>query len=155
MMDAMGGPSSRCGKPRRTTRTSSAPRRSALLEEPLVHARNGYAWTYRGDAWTGTNGEDISHAAINVDFAARLREANLVFTDADVTRFASTLFDVVHVDSATTTNLVDGTGGTNKYSPIAALWLGLSPYDARVWPVGANLYVGPPRQTAPCCLPAR
>ncbi len=111
------------------------------LKNRLSVNGTSYAWTYRGVAWTGTNGEDISHAAINVDFAVRLREASLVFTDADLKRFASTLFDKVHVDSATTADLVDGTGGTNKYTPIAALWLGLSPYDARVWPVGANLYI--------------
>lgn len=111
------------------------------LKNRLSVNGTSYAWTYRGVAWTGTNGEDISHAAINVDFAVRLREASLVFSDADLKRFASTLFDKVHIDSATTADLVDGTGGTNKYTPIVALWLGLSPYDARVWPVGANLYV--------------
>ncbi len=97
------------------------------LKHGLSVNGTSYAWTYRGVAWTGTNGEDISHAAINVDFAVRLREASLVFTDSDLLRFASTLFDKVHVDSATTADLVDGTGGTNKYTPIAALWLGLSP----------------------------
>ncbi len=101
-----------------------------------------YAWNYWGTAWSGSGGEDISHASINVDFAARLHEAGLVFADADMTRFASTLFDKVHIDSVTTADLVDGTGGTNTYSPIAALWLGLCPYDARVWPVGADLYTG-------------
>ena len=49
---------------------------------------NRYVWSY---SRASTGAEDISHAAINVDFAFVCHRAGLVFTREDMHRFANTL----------------------------------------------------------------
>jgi hypothetical protein len=106
-----------------------------------LHANGtAYAWSYWGDPWTGTNGEDISHAAINVDFAVLAQEAGLVFDQSDMQRLGATLFQHVHVDTATTHDQVDGGGSTNTYSDAVGRWIELSPYDPHAWAIGANQF---------------
>jgi hypothetical protein len=105
-------------------------------------AKNGaaLAWTYWGEPWSAGKGEDISHAAINVEFAARCHAAGLVFSAADMRALARTLVDRVHVDSDTAADLVDGGGGTNQYKPALGRWLALAPFDARAWAIAASAY---------------
>ncbi|MCA9591776.1 MAG: hypothetical protein KC776_00655 [Myxococcales bacterium] len=113
---------------------------SRYLKNRMSKNGTAYAWTYSGQAWSSGKGEDISHAAINVDFAVKSFEAGLVFDASDMTRLCRTLLDHVHVDTNTAKDLVDGGGGTNTYQMQLGAWLGLVPYCPGAWPTAANLY---------------
>ncbi len=99
-----------------------------------------YVWTYWGTAWKQNGGEDISHAAINADFAVLSRQHGLVFNSTDMVYLAKTLIYNVHRTTDHAADRVDGYGTTNKYRWAVGRWLNLSPYDARVWPVAANIF---------------
>src|SRR5690606_3701352 len=49
----------------------------------------GYAWNYRAGPYVAP-GEDVSHAALNVAFAARAAAAGVVFDEDDLRRLAIT-----------------------------------------------------------------
>ena len=51
----------------------------------------GYRWNYWGGPYAGV-GEDVSHAAINVDFAALCMQNGITFTDVDMRGFGQTLW---------------------------------------------------------------
>src|SRR5690606_7361833 len=57
----------------------------------------GWNWEYwpKASGQPVKVGEDISHAALNVDFAARCTAAGIVFTKADMEKFATTWLKVV------------------------------------------------------------
>ena len=99
-----------------------------------------YVWTYWGSTWSKGGGEDISHAAINADFAVLCHEHGLVFSTSDMQRLGRTLFDNIHKDTNTAADRVDGTGTSGSYKWAVGRWLNLSPYEPRVWPVAANIY---------------
>lgn len=111
------------------------------LKNRLTLSGNAYVWTYWGTTWKQGDGEDISHAAINVDLAVLCRQHGLVFTDTDMQRFGYTLFDKVHKTSSTTADYVDGTGG-GTYAQQLGRWLNLAPWEPRAWPIAANLLAG-------------
>lgn len=89
----------------------------------------GYNWSY----WPKTSkeeikrGEDISHAALNVDFAARCASAGIVFTQDDLVKFATTWLKKVRKDDANWAAYVDGSGtAAEAYLPQAnGRWLTL------------------------------
>ena len=114
---------------------------ASYLRNRMYKKGSSYVWTYWGTAWKQGSGEDVSHAAINADFAELCVRHGLVFTKADARRLARTLFDNVHISTTKTSDLVDGGGSTGKYSAQVGRWLNLAPYDPRVWPVAAN-YLG-------------
>ena len=102
-----------------------------------VGASGEYLWNYWGGAYASP-GEDISHAALNVDFAVQAAEAGLVFTDADLDRFAATFTEQVYLDDATTADFVGGGSvNTSSYVPQAGRWLRLSP---RRWSIYAAVH---------------
>ncbi len=113
-----------------------------LRERMTVH-KGALVWTYWGDPWKAGKGEDISHAAINVDFAALGHRAELVFSDQDIKQLGNTLFDNVHVSVDQVSNRVDG-GAVNdpSYKMQVCRWLNLAWTDARAWAIGANFYRG-------------
>lgn len=88
-----------------------------------------YDWAYwpkEGD--DGQGSEDISHASINMHFAARCAEEGIVFTRADIIRFARTWLQVVRRGDGTWADTVGGGGKGNRYIPSAAgRWLVLCP----------------------------
>ncbi|HMV66960.1 MAG TPA: hypothetical protein PKA64_08930, partial [Myxococcota bacterium] len=97
----------------------------------LTRAANGaWAWNYWGTPYTAY-GEDVSHAAINVDFAWRLAQVGIVFDDADLEGFAATFLGPVYVDAATSSDAVGG-GPTNNpsYRPQLGRWA----MFGSVWP---------------------
>lgn len=113
------------------------------LKARLVQKGGGWTWTYGGsDPWTQGQGEDISHAAISVGFAARAQADGVVFTALDLKRFGRTLFEAVHLDTNTTADRVDGGGATNSYTLQVGRWLEVSPFEPRAWPLVANLFRG-------------
>ncbi len=101
---------------------------------------SSYVWTYWGSAWSQNGGEDISHAAINADFAALCHQHGLVFSSTDMVHLAKTLIYNVHLSNDQAADRVDGSGSSNKYRWAVGRWLNLSPFDARVWPVAANIF---------------
>ena len=60
----------------------------------------GYRWNYWGGPYAGV-GEDVSHAAINVDFAALCMQNGITFTDVDMRGFGQTFVDSVYRDDQT------------------------------------------------------
>ncbi len=82
----------------------------------------GYNWAY----WPKTSkdkvdrGEDISHAALNVDFARRCAAAGIVFTHDDMVKFANTWLRTVRKPGGGWAAFVDGSGSaTEAYVPQA------------------------------------
>jgi Putative Ig domain len=112
---------------------------ATYLKNRLTLSGQAYVWTYWGTAWSAGSGEDISHAAINVDFAALCHEHGLVFSKTDMQRLGRTLFDKVHLSTDATADRVDGSGTGGSYTPQVGRWLALSPHEPRVWPVVANI----------------
>ncbi|HZP80063.1 MAG TPA: hypothetical protein VFB21_00370 [Chthonomonadaceae bacterium] len=88
-----------------------------------------YDWAY----WPlpdkdGPGSEDISHACINVAFAALCAAEQIVFTRQDAARFAQTWLQRVVKPDGTWADNVDGSGKGNTYKPDgASLWLPLCP----------------------------
>lgn len=88
-----------------------------------------YDWAY----WPlpdkdGPGSEDISHACINVAFAALCAAEKIVFTRQDAARFAQTWLQKVAKPDGTWADNVDGSGKGNTYRPDgASLWLPLCP----------------------------
>lgn len=99
-----------------------------------------FLWNYWGGAYSGT-GEDISHAAINVDFALLAAGQDIVFDDADVEAFATTFAQRVYVDDATFADHVGG-GATNDASYRAQIgrWVGLAPVRPTVYTAVRDAY---------------
>ncbi len=63
-----------------------------LFHQSLQERNGAWVWAYAINAPGAPfeTGEDISHAAINVDFAVRCYQAGIVFTKEDMDRFAQT-----------------------------------------------------------------
>jgi hypothetical protein len=82
-----------------------------------------YVWAY----WPPLEGsensfEDISHAAINVDFMVRCFEHGLVFTREDLARVEKTLCRRVVASDDHIFDTVGGTGSSNKYRSAPLRW---------------------------------
>ena len=98
---------------------------AARFKDQLSLDGEAYVWNYWGGSYSAY-GEDVSHAAINVDFAVLCAEQGVVFDETDLERFAATLLDNVLVDDRTSCDQVGG-GSTNgsSYRPQIARWLRL------------------------------
>ena len=84
---------------------AKAEKLATFFRRRLRRHQDGYAWSY----WPDRGGaEDISHAAINVDFAFTCYRANIVFTRDDMVRFSQTLGGCLRGDGFA--GNVDGTG---------------------------------------------
>ena len=86
-----------------------------------------YSWDYWPE---GTGAEDISHAAINVDFAFQCFRAGIVFDKGDMKCFCNTFKNLV-VNGKGFTRNVDGSGNTD-YSAQAGRWCHLAYIDTEV-----------------------
>jgi hypothetical protein len=86
-----------------------------------------YDWAY----WYKLNGEargseDISHASLNVDFAARCVAEGIVFNRTDAERFANTWLLKVRREDGTYAGEVSGRGDGGEHMPgSGGMWLGL------------------------------
>jgi hypothetical protein len=82
----------------------------------LKRIDNRYVWSY----WPyGGSAEDISHAAINVDFAFTCYRANILFAKRDMIRFANTLKACIREEGFA--GKVDGSGDL-RYSIQMGRW---------------------------------
>ena len=97
-------------------------------------ATDSYDWSYRAGRGRG---EDISHAAINVDFAALGARLGLVFDARDMVRFANTFLQAK--------DTVSGTGTTGRYAAQRPRWLALTRWDRRVYKSVAARYKPVPK----------
>ena len=86
-----------------------------------------YDWAY----WYKLNGEargseDISHASLNVDFAARCVAEGIVFNRTDAERFANTWLLKVRREDGTYAGEVSGREDGSEYMPFSGgMWLAL------------------------------
>ena len=114
--------------------------KATALAERFDDQLSGYLWNYWGGAYVAF-GEDVSHAAINVDFAAMCAERGVVFGDVDMDGFATTFMDHVYVDDLTFSDWVGG-GSTNNasYLPQVGRWLRLTPWRTGVYTAVRDLF---------------
>jgi hypothetical protein len=138
MMNAMGllhlALSQATGDP---THADRARRLANHFHAALTTAANGaYAWNYRDDRYVAP-GEDVSHGALNVDFAVRAAESNVVFGAADLAHFAKTFTENVYVDSATSYRNVGG-GSLNIYQEQLPRWSLLAHQDPSIHAANRN-----------------
>jgi len=99
-----------------------------------------YLWNYWGETYSSP-GEDISHAAINVDFAAMAAELGLVFDGADLEAFARTFMTRVYVHDRSLSNHVGGGGTDNpSYRPQAGRWLRLAEVRTAIYAAVRDIY---------------
>lgn len=93
----------------------------------------GLVWNYWGGAFKAP-GEDISHAALNVEFAVQAAARGVVFTAEDLDAIATTFVASVYVDDGTFTNFVGG-GAVNDpgYRPQIGRWLALTPHRGAIY----------------------
>lgn len=108
----------------------------------LIEDGERYIWHYRykEDQRFNKRIEDISHGAIDVDFAVQAYMAGIVFTKEDLKKFAKTLIKVKKKDDKFFM-FVDGTDDEkNKtdYSDVSGRWLELSMVDCGVYEVVYN-----------------
>ena len=86
----------------------------------------GLVWNYWGGPYAAP-GEDISHAALNVEFAVQAAARGVVFTEADLDALAVTFLEQVYVDDQTFSDHVGG-GAVNgdSYRAQIGRWLPLA-----------------------------
>lgn len=121
--------------------TAKATALATRLRAMMTVAGDGaYLWNYWGGAYAG-NGEDVSHAAINVDFAVQAARRGVVFDDADLAGLAATFVQRVYVDDGTIRNAIGG-GPTNdsSYRPQVGRWLSLAPTRTAIYTTVRDLY---------------
>lgn len=111
-----------------------------LKSQMTVGANGEYLWNYWGGAYASP-GEDISHAALNVEFATLAADRGVVFTSADIDRLTHTFLGDVYLDDGTFSDFVGG-GTTNGsgYRPQAARWLPLSAKRTSIYAAIRDLY---------------
>ncbi len=98
-----------------------------------------YLWNYNGTGYSNW-GEDISHAAINVDFAALAAEQGVIFTDADMERFTRTFMENIYVNDHQLSDYVGG-GSTNGKNKIrCSSWLRLANTQTSVYTAVRNIF---------------
>lgn len=102
-----------------------------------------YLWNYWGGTFDGL-GEDISHAAINVSFAADCARVGVEFDGDDMFAFGETFVANLYQGDTDIAEYLSGDGAT-AYPEFAGLWVEVAPWRPTVWTAAADLY----RQRAP------
>src|SRR5690606_100614 len=123
------------------THLDRARRLAGFLRAQLTIATDGgYAWNYRAGTYVAP-GEDVSHAAINVDFAARAAAAGVVFTDDDLRRFAITFWRA-WIDNDRNYDRVGGSGSQNggAYRHQLGRWAVLARIDPSIHAAVRDLF---------------
>jgi len=107
-----------------------------------LHTGSGdtYVWNYWGGNYS-LYGEDISHATINVGFAALCAEHGIVFSKADMERFGRTFYENVIIDHKTNFSFVGGgSSPDDRYRHTIGGWGVLGKWDPRVIAAIRNVY---------------
>jgi hypothetical protein len=113
--------------------TDKAARLGRLFLRGLAARGDAWVWDYWNrpveDRSFDGPGEDLSHAAINVQFAALLAARGAVFNAVEMRGFVATFTDLVTTGEADVADHVDGTGNTGDYDLQIGRWLPLTPWD--------------------------
>ena len=88
-----------------------------------------YTWMYGLDGST----EDISHGAIETNFAFLCYRHGVIFGHKDMERFASTFKNMIYKKPLHFSEYVDGSGILNKHLNAVGLWLPLSLFDKDIY----------------------
>ena len=103
-------------------------------------AAGAYLWNYWGGSYD-PYGEDVSHAGINIGFAALAASHGVTFGPADLDRFAATFVEHVYRDDATFSDYVGGgTVNGSGYRPQVGRWTLLAPARTTVYVAVRDLY---------------
>lgn len=87
--------------------------------------------------------DDMSHAALEVEFAVMCAERGVVFTDEDMQRFAKTFVNLWDAEKKQLARDVDGSGVADTgYAVAGARWLELSRWDPQVFAVNRAVWTG-------------
>lgn len=106
-----------------------------LFKRNLTIKYGAYVWTYAVPPSTYLSIEDISHGAIDLEFAILAYKHNLVFNRTDMERFVNTYLKFVWRGFNAKPKLstyVDGRV-TSDYSGISRNWVLLSSFEPRIW----------------------
>ena len=99
-----------------------------------------YRWNYWGGEYVA-NGEDISHASINIDFAAMCAERGIVFDEDDMKGIADNFMEAVYIDDSTFSDWVGGgTINNPSYRPQIGRWLRLTPWRTGLYTAVRDLF---------------
>lgn len=123
------------------THLDRARRLAGFLRAQLTLANDGgYAWNYRAGSYVAP-GEDVSHAAINVTFAARAAAAGVVFTNTDLRRLAVTFWRA-WIDNDRNYDHVGGSGSQNgsAYRYQLGRWAVLASVDPSIHAAARDLF---------------
>jgi hypothetical protein len=105
-----------------------------------IGSHDEYLWNYWGDAYSAP-GEDISHAALSLNFAAMAASYGVVFTAEDMTRFSNTFMASIYHDSETFADCVGGGSlNGNAYKAQAGRWLVLAPWRLSIYQAVRDYY---------------
>lgn len=104
-------------------------------------SEGGYVWGYLPKVTKHPFPEDISHGAIDVDFAYNAYIAGINFTQQDMQMFAKTIRHAFQ--NGKFSKFVDGTGDDpdNIYSDASGRWLELSAVDCGVYRIIYNYLI--------------
>ena len=99
-----------------------------------------HKWNYWGGEYVA-NGEDISHASINVDFAAMCAERGIIFDEDDMKGIADNFMNSIYIDDSTFSDWVGGgTTNNSSYRPQLGRWLRLTPWKTGVYTAVRDLF---------------
>jgi len=111
------------GRPDYRARTAQL---AHFLRRRLVLMPDGaYVWQYHppiAPPFAASPAEDISHGAMNVDFAALCHRHGVVFDDEDMARFGRTFLQRVCQEAGRFADSVDGSGEEHRYADVIAYW---------------------------------
>jgi MYXO-CTERM domain-containing protein len=100
----------------------------------------GLVWNYWGGPYAAP-GEDISHAALNVEFAVQAAARGLVFGDADLDAIAATFLTSVYLDDQSFADFIGGgTVNGDGYRPQIGRWLPLTRRRAALYAAVHDAY---------------
>lgn len=107
-----------------------------LAVEVKGQRKTYYVWPFSSSQ---VKFDDLTHAALSVDFATVCHREGLVFNRTDINRLANTLIHVCLKPDGTLADRVDGSGvGTDEETAIVE-WLSLAPFNRGVYDLGVKL----------------
>ncbi len=99
-----------------------------------IAADGSALWNYWGGAYEAY-GEDISHAALNLNFALDAADHGAAFTEADIAAMAATFTERIYRDDETFADRIGGGSAVNgsSYRPQIGRWVPLTPVRSSIY----------------------
>jgi len=114
----------------------SRPKAMAYLFKKNLKIQDGaYIWTYAVPPSPYLSTEDISHGAIDLEFAILAYKHKLVFNDTDMKMFANTYLKYIWRGFAAKPRLATYVDGrvSSDYSGVSRNWILLSSFNQTIW----------------------